>query len=67
MPHSGSKHQEQWYHQCNVVERLFSWLKEKRWLCTHYEKLASSFRTMATLASSSVVCGPIFRQNGQLT
>ncbi len=34
----------------NVIERLFSWPKEKRRICTRYDKLASSFKAMATLA-----------------
>ncbi len=38
------------YKKRNVIERLFSWLKEKRRLCTRYEKLASSFKAMVTLA-----------------
>ncbi|TWC63146.1 transposase [Pseudomonas sp. SJZ103] len=37
------------YKKRNVIERLFSWLKEKRRLCTRYEKLASSFKAMVTL------------------
>jgi len=38
------------YRQRNVVERLFGWLKEKRRLNTRYDKLASSFKAMVTLA-----------------
>ncbi len=38
------------YRQRNVVERLFGWLKEKRRLNTRYDKLASSFSAMVTLA-----------------
>jgi len=38
------------YRKRNVIERLFSWLKEKRRLCTRYDKLASSFRAMVVLA-----------------
>lgn len=38
------------YRQRNVIERLFSWLKEKRRLCTRFDKLASSFKAMVTLA-----------------
>ena len=38
------------YQQRNVIERLFSWLKEKRRLCTRFDKLASSFKAMVTLA-----------------
>ncbi|KPZ20214.1 ISPs1, transposase OrfB [Pseudomonas coronafaciens pv. zizaniae] len=33
----------------NVIGRLFSLLKEKRRICTHYDKLASSFKAMVTL------------------
>ena len=51
-PCSGLLHQfdRPKYRQRNVVERLFGWLKEKRWLNTCYDKLASSFRVMVTLA-----------------
>lgn len=38
------------YRKRNVIERLFSWLKEKRRLCTRYDKLAISFKAMVTLA-----------------
>lgn len=38
------------YQKRNVIERLFSWLKEKRRLCTRYDKLASSFKAMVVLA-----------------
>ncbi len=38
------------YKKRNVIERLFSWLKEKPRLCTRYDKLASSFKAMVTLA-----------------
>lgn len=38
------------YQQRNVIERLFGWLKEKRRLCTRFDKLASSFKAMVTLA-----------------
>lgn len=38
------------YRQRNAIERLFSWLKEKRRLCTRFDKLASSFKAMVTLA-----------------
>lgn len=37
------------YKKRNAIERLFSWLKEKRRLCTRYDKLVSSFKAMATL------------------
>nr|WP_237709553.1 IS5 family transposase [Pseudomonas psychrotolerans] len=38
------------YRQRNAIERLFSWLKEKRRLCTRFDKLASSFKAMVILA-----------------
>ncbi|MCD5989332.1 transposase [Pseudomonas sp. CDFA 553] len=38
------------YRKRNVIERLFIWLKEKRWMFTRYDKLASSFKAMVTLA-----------------
>ncbi|MCK9712290.1 IS5 family transposase [Pseudomonas syringae pv. syringae] len=38
------------YKKRNVIERVFSWLKEKRRICTRYDKLASSFKAMVTLA-----------------
>lgn len=37
------------YRQRNAIERLFSRLKEKRRLCTRFDKLASSFKAMVTL------------------
>ncbi|WP_428847122.1 transposase [Pseudomonas tremae] len=37
------------YKKRNVTERLFRWLKEKRRICTRYDKLASSFKAMITL------------------
>ncbi|WP_122359695.1 IS5 family transposase, partial [Pseudomonas coronafaciens] len=38
------------YKKRNVIERVFSWLKEKRRICTRHDKLASSFKAMVTLA-----------------
>ena len=38
------------YRQRNIVERVFSWLKEKRHFNTRYDKLAKSFGAMVTLA-----------------
>ncbi|KWS78929.1 transposase [Pseudomonas amygdali pv. eriobotryae] len=38
------------YKKSNVIERVFSWLKEKRRICTRYDKLAISFKAMVTLA-----------------
>lgn len=38
------------YRQRNAVERLFGWLKEKRRINSRFDKLASSFNAMVTLA-----------------
>jgi len=38
------------YRQRNVIERLFGWLKSCRRIATRYDKLASSFSAMFTLA-----------------
>ena len=38
------------YRQRNSVERLFGWMKEMRRIGTRYDKLASSFRAMVSLA-----------------
>jgi len=38
------------YKRRNVIERLVGWLKERRRLCTRFEKLASSYLAMVTLA-----------------
>ncbi|RMU38032.1 ISPs1, transposase OrfB [Pseudomonas syringae pv. primulae] len=38
------------YKKRKVIERLFDWLKEKRRICMRYDKLASSFKAMVTLA-----------------
>jgi len=38
------------YKRRNVVERLVGWLKERRRLCTRFEKLADSYMAMAKLA-----------------
>ncbi|MCQ3013520.1 MULTISPECIES: IS5 family transposase [Pseudomonas syringae group genomosp. 2] len=38
------------YKKRNVIERVFSWLKEKRRIFMRYDKLASSFKAMVTLA-----------------
>jgi len=38
------------YRRRNVVERLVGWLKERRRLCTRYEKLADSYMAMVKLA-----------------
>jgi transposase len=34
----------------NVIERLVGWLKERRRLCTRYEKLAENYLAMVKLA-----------------
>lgn len=39
------------YKRRNVIERLVGWLKERRRLCTRYDKLASSYLAMVALAS----------------
>ena len=38
------------YKRRNVVERLVGWLKERRRLCTRFEKLADSYMAMVKLA-----------------
>jgi len=38
------------YKRRNVVERLVCWLKERRRLCTRFEKLANSYTAMVKLA-----------------
>ena len=38
------------YKRRNVVERLVGWLKERRRLCTRFEKLADSYNAMVKLA-----------------
>ena len=38
------------YMRRNVVERLIGWLKERRRLCTRFEKLADSYLAMVKLA-----------------
>lgn len=38
------------YKRRNVVERLVGWLKERRRLCTRFEKLADSYLAMVKLA-----------------
>ena len=38
------------YKHRNVIERLVGWLKERRRLCTRYEKLADSYMAMVKLA-----------------
>ncbi|MEG3114861.1 transposase, partial [Salinicola sp. 4072] len=45
----------------NVIERLFGWMKEKRRLCTRYDKLAKSYRAMVTLACIERCYGSIFQ------
>jgi hypothetical protein len=38
------------YRKRDVIERLFSWLEEYRWIATRFEKLTSSFEVMISLA-----------------
>jgi transposase len=38
------------YKRRNVIERLIGWLKERRRLCTRFEKLAESYLSMVKLA-----------------
>jgi transposase len=38
------------YRRRNVVERLVGWLKERRRLCTRFEKLADNYLAMVKLA-----------------
>jgi transposase len=38
------------YKKRNVIERLVGWLKERRRLCTRYEKLAENYLAMVRLA-----------------
>ena len=38
------------YRGRNVIERLVGWLKERRRLCTRFEKLAGSYLAMVKLA-----------------
>jgi transposase len=41
---------EQAYKRRNVIERLVGWLKERRRLCTRFEKLAANYLAMVKLA-----------------
>lgn len=38
------------YRQRNIIERMFGWLKENRRIVTHFDKLATSFAAMVSLA-----------------
>ena len=40
----------QGYKRRNVIERLVGWLKERRRLCTRFEKLAENYLAMVKLA-----------------
>ncbi len=40
----------QGYKRRNVIERLIGWLKERRRLCTRFEKLADNYLAMVKLA-----------------
>ena len=41
---------KQAYKRRNAIERLVGWLKERRRLCTRFEKLAENYLSMAKLA-----------------
>jgi transposase len=41
---------KQAYRRRNVIERLVGWLKERRRLCTRFEKLAENYLAMVKLA-----------------
>jgi len=41
---------KQAYKLRNIIERLVGWLKERRRLCTRYEKLAENYLAMVKLA-----------------
>ena len=38
------------YRQCNIIERMFGWLKENRRIVTRFDKLAKSYAEMVSLA-----------------
>nr|WP_265332449.1 transposase [Pseudomonas syringae] len=38
------------YRQRNIIERMFGWLKEDRRIVTRFDKIATSFATMVSLA-----------------
>jgi len=38
------------YQRRNIIERLVGWLKERRRLCTRFEKLAENYLAMVKLA-----------------
>ncbi len=38
------------FRQRNIIKRMFGWLKESRRIGTRYDKLASSFGALITLA-----------------
>ena len=38
------------YRQRNIIERMFGWLKENRRIVTRFDKLATSFAAMVSLA-----------------
>ncbi|MFP3443533.1 MULTISPECIES: IS5 family transposase [Pseudomonas] len=40
------------YRQCNIIERMFGWLKENRRIVTRFDKLAKSYAAMVSLACS---------------
>ena len=50
--HGGkAKFDRELYRLRNIVERLFSWLKQFRRVATRYEKRADNYKAMLTLAS----------------
>jgi len=55
-PRAASKVQRQFdrhqYHNLKVIERFFARIKQFRRVATHYDKLASSFASFATLTAS---------------
>lgn len=40
------------YRQRNIIERMFGWLKENRWIVTRYDKLPKSYAAIVSLACS---------------
>jgi len=46
-----AKFDKELYRLRNIVERLFSWLKQFRRVATRYEKRAQNYKAMLTLAS----------------
>lgn len=40
------------YRQCDLIERVFGWLKENRLILTRFDKLAKNYAVMVSLAYS---------------